>query len=216
MPAAKLSSTRHPSPTVAGAPTSDLPLTDYVMTREHRSGDGMGRSSCFQVLQPFASISPCAARAACGVVQLLCCCSCACQLVVSVLYTLPQVHSLPQGRRVARTMVEDGETQQQPFTEDEVSQMHEKVRELAQQRLTDKDELTGWSGKLNSELQEISDLQEQGSRLRKALKQPAEGAEAAAGRGRGPSIPERRARGGASGGADAASWCERGVACEVA
>ena len=35
---------------------------------------------------------------------------------------------------------EAAETQQHSFTEDEVSQMHEKVRELAQQRFTDEDQ----------------------------------------------------------------------------
>ena len=76
-------------------------------------------------------------------------------------------------------MVEAVDTQEQPFTEDEVSQMHEKVRALAQQWYTDKkdeedsedeeDELEGWLGKLDSELQKISDLQERGSHLQEKL-----------------------------------------------
>eukprot|EP00964_Phaeocystis_antarctica_P046335 scaffold26758_cov64-Phaeocystis_antarctica.AAC.2 len=73
-------------------------------------------------------------------------------------------------KRVARDMVEAAETQEQPFTEADVSQMDGKVRELAQQQYTDKDELEGWLGKLDSELQESSGLQERGNRLQQALK----------------------------------------------
>ena len=53
-------------------------------------------------------------------------------------------------------MVEAVGTQQQPFTEPVVSQMHEQVRELAQQRYTDEEELERWLGKLDSELQATS------------------------------------------------------------
>ena len=67
-------------------------------------------------------------------------------------------------------MVDAVETQEQPSTEADVSQMHEKVRALAQQWFTDKDELEGWLGRLDSELQEISDLQERGNHLQGALK----------------------------------------------
>eukprot|EP00964_Phaeocystis_antarctica_P027733 scaffold15648_cov54-Phaeocystis_antarctica.AAC.1 len=62
-------------------------------------------------------------------------------------------------------------TQPHSFTEEDVSKMDEQVRELAQQRYTDKEELAGWLGKLDSELQEISGLQERGNRLQGALKE---------------------------------------------
>eukprot|EP00964_Phaeocystis_antarctica_P068073 scaffold41228_cov50-Phaeocystis_antarctica.AAC.2 len=68
-------------------------------------------------------------------------------------------------------MVEAVETQQQPFTEADVAQLHEKVRELAQQTYTDEEELEDWLGELDSELQEISGLQERGDRLQRALKE---------------------------------------------
>ena len=75
-------------------------------------------------------------------------------------------------------MVEAVETQEQPFTEEDASQMHEKVRELAQQHYTDKEELERWLGKLDSELQEISGLQERGNHLQGALEElQGEGAE---------------------------------------
>ena len=64
--------------------------------------------------------------------------------------------------RVAHNMlVEAAETQQHSFTEEDVSQMHEAVRELAQQVLP-KEELEGELGKLDSTLQEISDLHRSG------------------------------------------------------
>ena len=66
---------------------------------------------------------------------------------------------------------EAAETQQHSFTEADVSQLHEKVRELAQQHFTDKDELERWLGKLDSKLQEMSDLQERGNHLQGVLKQ---------------------------------------------
>ena len=56
---------------------------------------------------------------------------------------------------------EAAETQQHSFTEEDVSQMHEAVRELAQQVLP-KEELEGELGKLDSTLQEISDLHRSG------------------------------------------------------
>eukprot|EP00964_Phaeocystis_antarctica_P071051 scaffold43301_cov57-Phaeocystis_antarctica.AAC.5 len=74
-------------------------------------------------------------------------------------------------------------TQEQPFTEEDVWQLKRKVRALAQQWFADKkdevdsedsedeeDELEGWLGRLDSELQEMSDLQERGSHLQGALK----------------------------------------------
>eukprot|EP00964_Phaeocystis_antarctica_P038808 scaffold22207_cov56-Phaeocystis_antarctica.AAC.1 len=84
---------------------------------------------------------------------------------------------------VGTDMVEAVETQEQLFTEADVSHMHEQVRALAQQWFADKkdevdsedsedeeDELESWLGKLDSELQEISDLQERGNHLQRALK----------------------------------------------
>ena len=59
-----------------------------------------------------------------------------------------------------------GATQQQPFTEGDVSQMHEKVRELAQQVIP-KERLAWWLGELDSELQKMSALQERGIHLKK-------------------------------------------------
>eukprot|EP00964_Phaeocystis_antarctica_P099033 scaffold64945_cov55-Phaeocystis_antarctica.AAC.2 len=162
----------------------------------------------------------------------------------SVLFTPATGHSLPQGltnpatgssQRVAQIYYfEAGETQMQPFAEDEVSQLHEKVRALAQQGFTEEDQrehqpkvkvfhcgsghalevisawcaggscdvcqrdisegedigvcgpcnrdwwactecrsskLEIWLGKLDSELQEMSDLQERGNHLQGALKE---------------------------------------------
>ena len=62
--------------------------------------------------------------------------------------------------------MEAGATQQQPFTEGDVSQMHEKVRELAQQVIP-KERLAWWLGELDSELQKMSALQERGIHLKK-------------------------------------------------
>ena len=66
---------------------------------------------------------------------------------------------------------EAAETQQHSFTEEDVSQMHEKVRELAQQCFTEEDKLAHALGELDSELQEISGLQERGKHLQGALKE---------------------------------------------
>ena len=66
---------------------------------------------------------------------------------------------------------EAAETQQHSFTEEDVSQMHEKVRELAQQCFTEEDKLAHALGELDSELQEISGLQERGNHLQGALKE---------------------------------------------
>ena len=63
------------------------------------------------------------------------------------------------------------ETQEQPFTEEDASQMHEKVRELAQQCFTEEDKLAHALGELDSELQEISGLQERGDHLQGALEE---------------------------------------------
>ena len=83
--------------------------------------------------------------------------------------------------RSVEPAAEQVEAQQQPFTAEDVSQMHEEVRELAQQKFADKEneldkeelhkeELEGWLDELDSELQEISDLQERGNYLQWALK----------------------------------------------
>ena len=72
---------------------------------------------------------------------------------------------------------EAAETQQHSFTEADVSQLHEKVRELARLHtsalvrvpLLRKRYLL--PGELDSELQEMSDLQERGNRLQGALKE---------------------------------------------
>ena len=72
---------------------------------------------------------------------------------------------------VASVGEEAEEAQQLRFAEEDVSQMKEKVRELAQQRYTDEDELESWLGRLDSRLQEISDLQERGNLLQGALKE---------------------------------------------
>jgi hypothetical protein len=84
---------------------------------------------------------------------------------------------------VASVGEEAEEAQQLRFAEEDVSQMHEKVRELARQcqglaqglgsseHITDKEELESWLGELNSRLQGISDLQERGDLLQGALKE---------------------------------------------
>ena len=73
---------------------------------------------------------------------------------------------------VASLGEEAAEAQQLRFAEEDVSQMNEKVRELAQQLMhTDKEELESWLGRLDSRLQEISDLQERGNLLQGALKE---------------------------------------------
>ena len=66
---------------------------------------------------------------------------------------------------------EAAETQQHSFTETDVSQMHEKVRELAQHYFPDTDVREHALGELDSELQEISGLQERGDHLQGALEE---------------------------------------------
>jgi len=57
----------------------------------------------------------------------------------------------------------DGEEEEEPpFTEDEVLQMHDEIRELAVGMYTDKTELDNFLGELDSELKENGDLQERG------------------------------------------------------
>ena len=70
---------------------------------------------------------------------------------------------------VASLGEEAAEAQQLRFAEEDVSQMNEKVRELAQQRYTDKEKLQSWLGRLDSRLQGISDLQERGNLLQGVL-----------------------------------------------
>eukprot|EP00320_Phaeocystis_rex_P009223 CAMPEP_0119070390 /NCGR_PEP_ID=MMETSP1178-20130426/37972_1 /TAXON_ID=33656 /ORGANISM="unid sp, Strain CCMP2000" /LENGTH=407 /DNA_ID=CAMNT_0007052221 /DNA_START=51 /DNA_END=1274 /DNA_ORIENTATION=+ len=57
---------------------------------------------------------------------------------------------------------EEEEEEEPPFTEEEVSQMHDEIRELAKQMYTDQGELDSFLGELDSELQENGDLQERG------------------------------------------------------
>lgn len=57
----------------------------------------------------------------------------------------------------------DGDEDEDPFTEDEVLQMHEEIRELAAGMYTNKEELDNFLGELDSELQENGDLQERRS-----------------------------------------------------
>ena len=56
----------------------------------------------------------------------------------------------------------DGEEEEPPFTEDEVNQMMEEIRELAGQTYTNDEELNTFLSELDGELAENKDLQEQG------------------------------------------------------
>ena len=67
----------------------------------------------------------------------------------------------------------DGEEEEEPpFTEDEVLQMHDEIRELAVGMYTDKTELDNFLGELDSELKENGDLQERRHRPTTLLPTP--------------------------------------------
>ena len=69
----------------------------------------------------------------------------------------------PGEREIEDVPRADAEDEEPPFTEDEVGQMHEEIRELAAGIYTDKTELDNFLGELDAELQENADLQERDS-----------------------------------------------------
>ena len=69
----------------------------------------------------------------------------------------------PSEREIEDVPRADAEDEEPPFTEDEVGQMHEEIRELAAGIYTDKTELDNFLGELDAELQENADLQERDS-----------------------------------------------------
>jgi len=68
-----------------------------------------------------------------------------------------EIEDIPRGDEE-----EEEEEEEPPFTEEEVSQMHDEIRELAQQMYTNEDEYTQFLNELDGELAENKDLQEQG------------------------------------------------------
>lgn len=75
----------------------------------------------------------------------------------------------------------DGDDDEEdPFTEEEVAQMHEEIRELAQQMYTNEEEYNNFLSELDAELEENNDLQERGHILLDVLEylqNPEEGEE---------------------------------------
>ena len=69
----------------------------------------------------------------------------------------------PSEREIEDVPRADAEDEEPPFTEDEVGQMHEEIRELAAEIYTNKTELDNFLGELDAELQETADLQERDS-----------------------------------------------------
>ena len=70
--------------------------------------------------------------------------------------------------------------EEDPFTEEEVAQMHEEIRELAQQMYTNEEEYNNFLSELDAELEENNDLQERGHILLDVLEylqNPEEGEE---------------------------------------
>ena len=74
--------------------------------------------------------------------------------------TLDQPSDRSEEREIEDVPRADGEEEEPPFTEDEVLQMHDEIRELAVGMYTDKTELDNFLGELDAELQENADLQE--------------------------------------------------------
>ena len=74
--------------------------------------------------------------------------------------TLDQPSDRSEEQEIEDVPRADGEEEEPPFTEDEVLQMHDEIRELAVGMYTDKTELDNFLGELDAELQENADLQE--------------------------------------------------------
>ena len=76
--------------------------------------------------------------------------------------TLDEPSDRSEEREIEDVPRADGEEEEPPFTQDEVQQMHDEIRELAVGMYTDKTELDNFLGELDAELEENADLQERG------------------------------------------------------
>ena len=74
--------------------------------------------------------------------------------------TLDEPSDRSEEREIEDVPRADGEEEEPPFTEDEVLQMHDEIRELAVGMYTDKTEHDNFLNELDAELQENADLQE--------------------------------------------------------
>lgn len=78
--------------------------------------------------------------------------------------TLDEPSDRSEEREIEDVPRADGEEEEPPFTQDEVQQMHDEIRELAVGMYTDKTELDNFLGELDAELEENADLQERRQR----------------------------------------------------